>query len=63
MAQDALFENPDGEGYGLRAQIDLLSGLNTSIIVPLLMEDWALHPAKQLSPVFETDGTSYVLVT
>ena len=57
-----MFENPDGEGYGLYAQIDLFSGLNTRIIVPLLMEDGAPPLAKRLNLVFETDRTSYVLV-
>lgn len=63
MSRFAVYRNPDGDGYLLDVQADLLSHLNTRIVVPLLPRDVAPTPAKVLNPVFEVDGQSVVMAT
>lgn len=63
MARLAVYKNPDGAGYLLDIQADLLSHLNTRIVVPLLPLDLAPKPAATLNPVFEMDGGSVAMVT
>jgi toxin CcdB len=58
-----VYESPDGAGYVVDIQADLLDMLQTRIVVPLLPIDLAPTPAKRMNPVFEIEGTSYVLVT
>lgn len=43
-------------------QADLLSDLNTRVVVPLLPVDKAPKPARNLNPVFEIEGDSHVLM-
>ena len=63
MARFSVYENVDGEGYLLDVQADLLSHLNTRVVVPLLPLDSAPIPAKTLNPVFDIEGTQYSMVT
>lgn len=49
-------------GYVLNIQADVLHGLNTRIVVPLLPLDEAPIPARQLNPVFEIDAEPHVMV-
>lgn len=63
MARFDVFPNPDGPGALLNVQADLLEGLNTRLVVPLLPLDQAPAPAKRLNPVFEIEGTDMVMVT
>lgn len=63
MARFTVYKNPDGAGYLLDIQADLLSHLNTRIVVPLLPLDLAPKPAATLNPVFEMDGGSVAMVT
>ncbi len=51
------------DGYIVDVQADLLSHLATRIVVPLLPEDAALKPIRDLNPVFELLGKRYVMVT
>lgn len=51
------------DGYIVDAQANLLSRLATRIVVPLLPEDAALKPIRDLNPVFELLGKRYVMVT
>lgn len=44
MARYDLHANPDGPGYLLDVQADLLAGLNTRIVVPLMPQDAAPEP-------------------
>lgn len=46
----------------LDVQSDLVSDLNTRIIVPLLPANTAPKPARRLNPIFEIKGKSYVCV-
>lgn len=43
-------------------QADILAGLNTRVVVPLLPLVEAPKPARNLNPVFEFEGASHVLV-
>ena len=54
---------PDGDGYLLDVQSDLLSDLNTRVVVPLLPERAAPLPAKRLNPIFRIEGEPHVMTT
>ena len=63
MARYDVYVNPDGPGYLLDVQADLLEGLNTRIVVPLSPADQAPAPASRLNPVFEVRNVPHVLLT
>ncbi|WP_081699734.1 CcdB family protein [Marinobacter sp. C1S70] len=48
MSRFDIFENEEGAGYLLDVQSDLLSGLNTRVVVPLLPKSSAPFPAQRL---------------
>lgn len=50
-------------GYLLDVQSDLLDGLNTVLIVPLVPLDVAPIPIGRLNPVLEIAGDRYSMVT
>ena len=53
----------EGAGYLLDVQTDLLDGLNTRVVVPVLPAGRAPKPAQLLNPVVTIDGEDHVLVT
>ncbi|MFT6579619.1 MAG: toxin CcdB [Alphaproteobacteria bacterium] len=63
MAKYDVFPNPDGAGYLLDVQADLLEGLNSRIVVPLFPLNSAPQPARTLNPVFDINGVEMVMVT
>lgn len=63
MARLDVYRNPQGPGYLLDVQADLLGMLNTRMAVPLLPPSEAPKPAGRLNPVFEVDGATVVMVT
>lgn len=63
MPKYDVYPNPSGEGYLLDVQTDLLSDLNTRVVVPLLPTSKAPKPATKLNPIFELDGESVVMAT
>ena len=63
MPRFAVYANPEGPGYLLDVQANLLSHLNTRMVVPLLPKAQAPLPAQTLNPVFDVDGTAHMLVT
>lgn len=64
MARFDVYARPGGApGYVLDVQADVLNGLNTRIVVPLLPLAEAPTPAKQLNPVFEIGTEPYVMAT
>ena len=63
MARYDVFANPSGNGFLLSLQSDLLDGLNTAVVAPLLPRNAAPSPAQRLNPVFEIDGEPYVMAT
>ena len=44
-------------------QADLLDGLKTRVVAPLIAESAAPKPARHLNPVFEIGGVRFVLMT
>ena len=63
MAKYDVYENQDGQGYLLEVQSDLLEGLNTRIVVPLLLQHTAPKPARFLNPIFEVNNQQVVMET
>lgn len=63
MARFDLFKNEGGSGYLLDVQSDLLSGLNTRVVVPLLPKLAAPSPAHRLNPIFEVEGQELMMAT
>ena len=63
MARFDVYARPGGAGYVLDVQADILNGLNTRIVVPLLPLSEAPMPAKRLNPVFEIEADPHVMVT
>ncbi len=63
MARFFVYKNPEGEGWLLDIQADLLSHLNTRMVAPLLPLDSAPKPARTLNPVFNVEGTTVSMVT
>ena len=50
-------------GYLLDVQTDLLAGLNTRVVVPLLPLDNAPKAAKRLSPIFDINNQAFLMAT
>ncbi|MES0828266.1 CcdB family protein [Ruegeria sp. SCP11] len=63
MPKYDVFPNPSGDGFLLDVQTDLLSDLNTRVVVPLLPISEAPKPATRLNPIFEVQGERVVMVT
>jgi len=63
MSKYDVFLNPSGDGFLLDVQTDLLSDLNTRVVVPLLQTSVAPKPAARLNPVFEFNGEPLAMVT
>ena len=63
MPKYDVFPSPTGEGFILDVQSDLLSDLNTRVVVPLLPKSRAPQPATRLNPTFEIGEDYVVMVT
>jgi toxin CcdB len=63
VARFDVYRNAAGEGYLLDTQSDLLAGLNTRVVAPLMPVSLAPRPAERLNPVFQFDGDTVVMVT
>lgn len=63
MAKYDVYPSPGGLGFVVDVQTDLLDGLATRVVVPLLPAGSAPIPAKLLNPVFEIGGDPHVMVT
>ena len=63
MPQYDVFRNPEGVGFLLDIQSDVLDALTTRIVVPLLPTSRAPKPAARLNPVLEIGGESLVMLT
>ncbi|MCC5826223.1 CcdB family protein [Alkalimonas sp.] len=62
MARFDVYRSSDS-GFLLDVQTDLLAGLNTRVVVPLLPIDTAPKAAKRLNPIFDIDNQSYLMAT
>jgi toxin CcdB len=63
MARLDVYPNPEGPGWLADVQADLLSHLNTRVVVPLLPQSNAPAPAQTLNPCFEVGGETVVMAT
>lgn len=63
MRRFDVYENPEGGGYVLDVQADLLTSLHTRVVVPLMPASAAPVPAKSLNQQFEVEGEPVVMVT
>lgn len=63
MARFDVYKNPAGKGCLLDVQTDLLSQLNTRLVVPLLPLSMAPKPAQILNPCVDIGGESLVMAT
>ncbi|MCX7902423.1 MAG: CcdB family protein [Burkholderiaceae bacterium] len=63
MARFDAWPNPEGAGWLLDVQADLLHDLNTRVVVPLMPPETAPKPAARLSPVLTVAGAPMVMVT
>jgi toxin CcdB len=63
MSRFSVYANPDGPGYLLDVQANLLSQLNTRMVVPLLPAAHSPSPAQTLNPVVHVNGLPHVMVT
>ena len=63
MARFDVYRDPDGRGYLLDVQANIMGHLNTRIVVPLMPPDVAPKPAKGMNPEFLIGGVPVVMVT
>jgi len=63
MARFDIFELEDEAGYLLNVQSDLLSGLKTRVVVPLMPKSSAPVPAQRLNPIVSINGQELVMAT
>ena len=63
MPRYDVYPNPQGGGFLLDVQSDLLEGLNTRVVVPLLPQSEQLKLPRRLNPSFVIDGTPHKMVT
>jgi toxin CcdB len=63
MARFDVYTNRGGAGFLLDVQADLITRLNTRVVVPLLPQDAAPTPADRLNPVFEFQGSKVCMAT
>lgn len=63
MARFDLYPALSGPGYVLDVQSDLLTDLNTRVVVPVLPARLAPRPAAILNPVFDLGDEPHVMVT
>jgi toxin CcdB len=63
VARFDVYPNPGGGGKLLDVQADLLDGLNTRVVVPLMNKKSAPTPASHLNPVLQIDDQPMVMVT
>ena len=63
MARFDLYRDPDGQGFLLDVQADMMKHLNTRIVIPLIPADRAPKPARGLNPEFRIGDIPVVMVT
>ena len=63
MAKYDIYAGVGDIAYVIDVQSELLDGLNSRVVIPLMAMDEAPLPARRLNPVFEIDGIDHVMVT
>jgi len=62
MARFDYYSDSEG-GYLLDVQANLMSDLNTRVVIPLMPRNSAPKPAGRLNPIFQINGGAFVMVT
>lgn len=63
MAQYDVYPTGNKGTLLLDVQTDLVEGLNTRVVVPLLLASIGPQKIKRLHPVFQIDGQDYMMAT
>jgi toxin CcdB len=63
MARLDLHRNLGGRGYILDIQAEIMRGLNSRVVIPVLPLDQAPPPAGRLNPRIRLKGIEHVLIT
>ncbi|MCL2524656.1 MAG: CcdB family protein [Betaproteobacteria bacterium] len=63
MAQFSVYGNPDGFGYLLNVQSDIIDHFATRVVVPLFPLAEISDFARVLNPEFEIEGQRVVMMT
>lgn len=63
MARFDVYANPDGNGFLLDVQADLMSHLNSRLVIPLVSAAIAPTPIKVLNPIVQIEDATYLLLT
>jgi len=63
MARFDVYAAPDGFGYLLDCQADLLRDLSTRFMVPLMPRAEAPITGARLNPIFQVEGVAVAMVT
>jgi toxin CcdB len=63
MARFDLYRDPNGQGFLLDVQANMMTHLNTRVVVPLMPPDRAPKPGKGLNPEFMIGDVAVVMVT
>ena len=63
MARFDVYRMATAQGFLLDVQTDLLSGLSTRVVVPLLPLTNAPLPAQRLNPVFDIENLEVLMAT
>lgn len=63
MSRFSVYPNPEGDGYLLDVQADIMRHLNTRVVVPLMPLGKAPKAATSLNPLFVIDNVEHTMVT
>jgi len=63
MARFSVYLNPEGNGYLLDVQAEIMRQLNTRVVVPLMPLGKAPQPATRLNPLFVIEAVEHTMVT
>jgi toxin CcdB len=63
MARFSVYPAPEGGGYLLDVQADIMRHLNTRVVVPLMPLGNAPKPATTLNPLFVLNDIEHSMVT
>ncbi|ESY12876.1 CcdB family protein [Mesorhizobium sp. C386A] len=63
MARYDFYRSTESDGYLLDVQSDMLEGLSTTVVVPLMPPEIAPLPGRRLNPTFAINGKDLVMVT
>lgn len=63
MARFDVYGSPDRNGFLVDVQADLMSNLNSRLVIPLVPAGIAPAPIKVLNPIFQIEGATYLMLT